>query len=158
MDYFETVTVWILEKHRVIIVAILGVDGRALDILASNSSNYFPDSIDLLACVDPECDTIRIRLVRRIFCKAKESLSGKGFTSRRASPFSLFFPPPYRKSKLREKGPIEVANFGKATHAQINVAKGVSAHRMFQQTGFLSYLTSYRLFYWSQLNRLLRFS
>ena len=47
MDYLETVAVWILEKHRVIIVAVLGHNRRALDILSSNPANYFPNSINL---------------------------------------------------------------------------------------------------------------
>jgi hypothetical protein len=136
MDYLETVTVRILEKHRVIIVAVLGGSGRALDILPSNPANYFSNSIDLFACIDPERDTSRIRLVRRIFCKAEESLSRKGFTGRCAPPFSLRVPPPHRKSKLGEKGPIEVGHSGKAAHAQINVAKGVSAHRMLRKLEF----------------------
>jgi hypothetical protein len=73
--------------------------------------------------------------MRRIFCKAEESLSRKGFSGRRASPFSLLFPPPHRKSKLREKGPIKIGHFGEAAHAQIDMAKGVSAHRMFSKPG-----------------------
>jgi hypothetical protein len=47
MDYLETVAVWIFEKHRVIIVAVLGHNRRALDILSSNPANYFPNSINL---------------------------------------------------------------------------------------------------------------
>src|ERR1700752_5184762 len=130
MDDLEPVAVRILKKDRVVLLAVLGTMGRALDIPSSHPFNYFTNSIDSFPCIDPERDTSRVWLMRRIFCKAKEGLTRKRFCGRCATPVPAFFAPPYRKTELRQQSSVELGHVGETAHTQIDMTKWVSAHRM----------------------------
>src|ERR1700741_2655407 len=132
MDHLKPVALRILKKDRVVLLAVLGTMGRTLDIPSSRPFNYFTNSIDFFTCADPKRDTGRVWLMRRIFCKAKEGFTRKRFCGRGAAPFPAFFTPPHRKTELRQQSSVEVGHVGETAHAQIDMTKWVSTHRMFQ--------------------------